>query len=122
MALDFYVFDDAFLEKDHWSYLAYFHLEMPARIDAMEVREYDFLTPWVRRCEAEGLGVTHFFCRHAAPEYGCAAGNRGAGAGLWSNDRADAVWAGSREPQQSLPSYACDFMPFASRLWHLGAV
>lgn len=27
----------------------------------MELREYDFLMPWVRLCEAERLGVTHFF-------------------------------------------------------------
>jgi hypothetical protein len=61
MALEFYLQADAFLEEEHFNYLEYFNLQKPRHIDSMELREYDFLTPWVRLCEAEHLGVSHFF-------------------------------------------------------------
>ncbi|HYF65747.1 MAG TPA: hypothetical protein VD886_23155 [Herpetosiphonaceae bacterium] len=61
MALDFYLLADTFLEAEHHRYLEYFQLEQPPCIDSVELREYAFLDPWIRRCEAERLGVTHFF-------------------------------------------------------------
>jgi hypothetical protein len=61
MALRFYIQADTLLEEEDARYLDYFNLEPPVLIDRMELREYDMLTPWVELCEAERLGITHFF-------------------------------------------------------------
>jgi hypothetical protein len=61
MALNFYLQDDAFLEEENGNYLEYVYLQKPMRIDAMEMREYSMLEPWISLCQAERLGVEDFF-------------------------------------------------------------
>ncbi|XSG75160.1 hypothetical protein ACP8Y2_23615 [Herpetosiphon llansteffanensis] len=61
MALDFYLLEDTFLEKDNFNYIEYFQLQKPKHIASMELAEYYMLAAWVTSCRTESLGIEDYF-------------------------------------------------------------